>query len=151
RDGAKMATAVTKPKAIRILKIIAGIEIGLAILIDVMHYDAEPEVPGSRRQSRAGFIEECAVGPGHFMETTFAVIEVKGTRLAVLNEVPFNDLEPIPITTNNLLLAPHHTSSDPHSGADRIFPIVRDIKVEGAVPIDVAQGYGHATGIIFQC
>ena len=29
------------------------------------------------------------------METTFGIVQVKSTRLAVFNEVPFDDLEPI--------------------------------------------------------
>src|SRR5262249_20218591 len=123
-NGTKMSMAVAEPKAVGILKIIAGIEVRFAVLIDIMHYDAEAQVPGSRSQSRARFIEECAVGPGHFAEATFAVIEVKGTRLAVLNKVPFNNLQPITIATDDLLLATNHPRGDSHSGPDRIFPIV---------------------------
>src|SRR5690348_1477838 len=85
RNRAEFTVTVAEPPAIRILEVVADINVRLAVAIDVANNRGETQLPRRLGQWRPGFIEESTVGPGLLSEPAMAVIQIISARFAILH------------------------------------------------------------------
>src|SRR5439155_26067805 len=83
RDGAKSSTPIVDPDAIGRLKIIADVEVGCAVVIQIAEHCRQSPVI-RRADGLAVLVEEGPIGPAHWHETAVADITEEDVRLAVL-------------------------------------------------------------------
>src|SRR5512140_2397953 len=77
RNRAKPALTITQPEPVRVLEVVADVDVGISVLIDIADHYREAQVPGRLCQGRPVFVTERPVSPRHFSEAALAIIEVK--------------------------------------------------------------------------
>jgi hypothetical protein len=153
-------------------EVVAHVEVGPPVAIQVAEHHAQAPVGGGRLQFATVLVEEGAFGPGNRGEVAAAAIEVEEVPLS-----PFQDLgaavpfahrdEPVfRCDTDGSVGFP--ASLDPQSGRMILEgggPIIRDVQIEIAIAIDVGQrqrggsepfrepvtgGFGEVSGSVIQ-
>ena len=94
-ERAKTAFAIIDPNAVGRLEIVAHIDIGSTVAIEVVKLDGQPHVPRHSGEGQPVGIAKGAFRPWHCCEPAFAVVEVEHVRFAVLDEAAINDLDPV--------------------------------------------------------
>src|SRR5213594_4108676 len=94
-----MAFAIVEPNTVGGFEIVAHVEVGRAIAVEVAEGGRQTPVIGRLVQRTAIFIDKSSVSPGEGRKTAFAIVVVEDMRLAVfiVNEsdalFPLNDVE----------------------------------------------------------
>ena len=155
--GAECPLAVVQPEHVRILEIIAYVEVRCAVAVHVGELGGEPEVLGRRGERLPVLVAEPARRPRDESEVPPAVVQVEpvGVRAllhrhhAVLGPVhgpvvlpePGDDLEALAHLAHHLIERPLLRRIDVHRGPGLV---VGDVEVEATVPVHVGERHGHA-------
>ena len=159
--GAECPVAVVQPEQVRVLEVVAHVEVGRAVAVHVGELGGEREVLRCGGERPAGLVEKPARRPRHEREVPRAVVQVEAVRVgallhryqAVLGPVHDavvlaelrDDLEVlVPQVADHLVERPLLRRVDVHRGPGLV---VGDVEVEVPVPVHVGQGHRHAARV----
>ena len=90
---AEFAGAVVEPEPVRRLEIVADVNVSEAVGVDVTHLHTQPEVERLGKRLAVGLNKPTGT-PRHFLKYALPVVEVKGVRLTVLDQLAVDDFQP---------------------------------------------------------
>src|SRR5262245_48105634 len=146
-DGAEAPFAVVDPDAVGSLKIVADINIGMPVGIDVAEHNRKALVPGRGCERLAFLIEEAPISPRRSLEGAFAVINVKGVGFAEFDHSAVNNFKALTVAATDdrpSIDRAHRNRSA--TAQDGILAVICDVEVEVAITIDVSQSDRMTTG-----
>ena len=135
-----MAMAVVDPATVGSPVIVADVEVGSAVAVDVAEGCGEPPVGWGLGERGAILVEERASGPGDRVEVAGAVIEVELVWLAALLEAAIQQDESVGLGPAQHRAAVDHLHVHPAAVTDVVGAVVCDVEIEGSVAVDVSEG-----------
>ena len=141
-----MACAIVDPDAIDGLKIVAHIDVGEAVLVDVAHLHCQTEVP-RRRHRFALLVEEPFGIPWHRFEVAPAIIPVEHVRLTHFLQAAIDKAQAFCVRPCQLPLAIDLFQVGTSAGLKNCErPVVGDVQIQITVAIDVRQSEPQTAG-----
>jgi hypothetical protein len=154
--GAEFSTALLDPEAIDAGEVVADVEIGLPVAIEVAQQDGQAPVVGRFGERFSGCVEEGAAGEADFGEAVGSLVEEEGVRFAILHNGTRGEVgEPtlqggkcggavVDQGDNELAVGFTDAKLGARLVAKCLSPIIGDVEVEIAVAIDVGECQGRA-------
>ena len=96
-----MAPAVVDPDAVGRLEIVAHVNVGRAVAVDVAEHDRQSQVARRVAQRMAVGCEKRAVRPGDRSELALAVIQIEHVRRAQFDQLAGDDFVALRVTTGD--------------------------------------------------
>ena len=136
--------AVVQPHAVRRPEIVADIEIGKSVVIDVAEGRGQSPVERCLRQRRAVLVAEATARPRDRREAALSVVEVELVRLAVFQNLSVHHRQAILPFRRHGGPPVHQTQVHLAAIPDVFGAVVRHVEIEGTVPVHVRQRERHA-------
>ena len=150
-EGAKAAFAVVDPDAVGGLEIVADVNVGRAIAVEVVEGDSKVQVAGRFLKRLAGLGQKGAVGPRDGGEMGLAVVAVESRQGTGLDQQAVHDLDSQGGATHHPGSAVDHAHGDRAAAAeDRVVAVVGHKQVQGAIAVNVSQGQALAARVVQQ-
>ena len=136
---AEPAGAIVEPEPVRRLEVVADVNVDVTIAVDVAHLHAQAEVQRLGKRLAIG-TDESIGAPRHALKHALPVVEIKGIRLAKLDQPPVNDLQPLGVLAGHHRLAAHLPHRErPAIAQQRQLAEVGHVQVKIAIAIHVAK------------
>src|SRR5205814_4493879 len=101
----EMAAAIIEPNTVGCLKLIANVNIGKPIAVDVAEHGGKAEVERRFLERLAVLAQKPAVSPGNRGKSAVAVIQIKHIRLAEFDQQAVDDFQTFGIAAGDLWFA----------------------------------------------
>ena len=136
-----MSFPIVDPDSVRSLEIVANVEIGKTISIDVAKHRRKTKI-GRRRSERFALgCQKCAIGPGGAPEMPMTVIDVERIGFSNLDHMAVDNLYARGVAARNDVAAIDLPDRNrPATSQDRNLAIIGDVQVQVAVAIDISEG-----------
>lgn len=145
-DFAELAGAVIQVESIGGKSIVAYIEVGGTVLVDIAETDGEALVHGGFVIRPALGIEESAIGPGLEFEATGTIIEVEIIGFSQLEHGIANDFDTFGIASaHDVFTIAAGDIEGAAASEDGGGAVIADIEVEISVAVGVGEGNGGAS------
>src|SRR3954466_8618918 len=82
-DGAKSAASLVEPDAVGTIKVVADVNIGKTVAIDIANHHGQPPVEERLGQRMSVFVEECATGKRDRNEVCSSHVFIEDVDLAL--------------------------------------------------------------------
>ena len=145
---AKVAVAVVEPDAVGRLEIVADVDVGRAVAVEVAKNHGETHVPRFGFERRAVFTKERPARPGHRGEHALAVVQVEHVRFTEFDQAALDDFELARPAAGDGVLAVDLADRDISAAAkNRNFAVVGDVEIQVTVAVHVRKSRRVRAGL----